>query len=118
MQTDDLRGRFGNALVAVAATDMALTEDRRLATLSEAEGLLLNAHDALLQNGQGKTKHRRHAVSGLVRLYETWEKPDQLSEWQAKLAELDNSEEAKLKAEEFDSPAKAEPAGQVESPSR
>ena len=79
------RSRLGEALVAIAVIDSTLTAEARLAQFTEAESLLLKAHEALRQHEPAEPKYKRDALERLVRLYEAWDKPEKLSEWQQKL---------------------------------
>jgi tetratricopeptide (TPR) repeat protein len=84
------RSRLGGALVAIAVIDSTLTAEARLAQFTEAESLLLKAHEALRQNESAEPKYKRDALERLVRLYEAWDKPEQLAEWRQKLATFEN----------------------------
>jgi hypothetical protein len=55
----------------------------------EAEPLLLSSY-ALLFVKRDAQLPVREALARIVRLYEAWEKPAQLAEWQAKYAEATN----------------------------
>jgi len=81
----ETRSRLGGALVAIAVLDSTLTAEARLAQFTEAESLLLKAHEALRQHEPAEPKYKRDALERLVRLYEAWDKPEKLSEWQQKL---------------------------------
>ena len=87
----ETRSRLGNTLVAVAVLDSTLTAEARLALLTEAESLLLQSHEVLKQTETADPDVKRYVVKRFVRLYEAWDKPEQLAEWRKKLAELEKS---------------------------
>jgi hypothetical protein len=87
----ETRSQLGGALVAVAVLDSTLSHQARLARLTEAESLLLNAHEALRQGQTASPTDKHDALERLVRLYEAWDKPEQLAEWRMKLAELEKA---------------------------
>jgi eukaryotic-like serine/threonine-protein kinase len=88
-RTGEYRSRLGGALLSVAFTDPALTEEARLAKLSEAETELLQGNEALQQGEKVDSKYKRDSIIRLVRLYEASDKLDKLTEWLAKLAEFE-----------------------------
>ncbi|HEU0008853.1 MAG TPA: serine/threonine-protein kinase, partial [Verrucomicrobiae bacterium] len=57
----ETKSRLGDALVAIAVIDSTLTAEARLAQLTEAESLLLEAHEALRQNETAEPKYKRDA---------------------------------------------------------
>ena len=57
--------------------------------LAEAEELLLRAVEGLRSQPKISSKHVRDALEQLVRLYETWNRPDQAETWRAQLNEFD-----------------------------
>ena len=94
----DTRNRLGFALVAVAATDRKLTQDTQLAHLSEAEQLLVESQNALLNNPRVERKYLRDGLVRMVRLYEYWNElapsprnAEQAAAWKAKITAFDNS---------------------------
>ena len=84
----DTRIRLGDTLVVIAVIDSTMTVEARLVNFTEAESLLLKGHDALRQNETVEPKYKRDALERLVRLYEAWNKPEQLAEWKKKLEDL------------------------------
>jgi len=80
----DGQSRLGAALVSVAIIDAPLNPERRAATLTEAESLLLEGYARLQKQSHGE-KYISDAARRLVHLYEAWRKSDQRSEWQSKL---------------------------------
>ncbi len=87
-RTDDVRGRLGFALTVVAATDVSLPGDERLARLSEAEALLIKGNERLQSSKSADTASKRAVVEELVRLYETWDRLAPKTGKAAKAAEL------------------------------
>ena len=60
----------------------------------EAEALLLSGCEGLKQPATQipasvRSRHLEDAVQGLVRLYESWGKPEQAAEWRKKLSQLE-----------------------------
>ena len=53
--------------------------------LQTAESLLLDSFDILIRKTAPSHQARRTAIMRLVKLYEEWNKPDEISQWQAKL---------------------------------
>jgi hypothetical protein len=88
----DTRSRLGDALVAIAVIDSTLPAEALLAQLTEAESLLLKGHESLPQNETAEPNYKRDALERLVRLYEAWDKPEQLAEWRQKLAAFEKAE--------------------------
>ena len=88
----DVQSRLGGALVAVAVTDSALTSGARLAKLTEAGSLLLEANEVLQLGKEVKSKYKSDSLTRLIRLYEAWDKPDKAAEWQQKLDDFNKTE--------------------------
>jgi tetratricopeptide (TPR) repeat protein len=86
----DVQSRLGGALVSVAIIDATLSPERRAATLTEAESLLLEGH-ARLQKQSNDEKYISDAARRLVHLYEAWKKSDKRSEWQNKLEGIEKA---------------------------
>jgi tetratricopeptide (TPR) repeat protein/tRNA A-37 threonylcarbamoyl transferase component Bud32 len=63
--------RLAGALIALAATDSALTTEERVALLVEAEPLLTTAYETILP--RAKNGAERDEVERFIQLYETWE---------------------------------------------
>lgn len=87
----ETRSRLGDALAAIAVHDGMLSADVRLVQLTCAESLLLEGHETLRQNESVAQNTKRDALKRLVRLYEAWDKPEQLAEWRKKLAAFDKA---------------------------
>jgi tetratricopeptide (TPR) repeat protein len=51
----------------------------------EAEPLLLEAHDALKDNRRVPLAQQRLAIQRIIRLYESWNNPEQVSKWRRRL---------------------------------
>jgi tetratricopeptide (TPR) repeat protein len=81
----DTQSRLGGAILAVAVTDPALSDEQRGSRLVEAESLLLTGHELLQQSKSAEREHRRDALERLVRLYEACNKPSQAAEWRGSL---------------------------------
>jgi hypothetical protein len=99
-RTGDVKSRLGGALVSVAVTDPALNAGARLGKLAEAEALLVEGNAELQQSQSAGSKYKRDALERLVRLYEAWNKPDKLAEWQQKLEEFKRGESKSSEAVE------------------
>ena len=98
-RTGETRSRLGGAVLAVAVTEPALTNEGRLAKFVEAESLLLEGNEALEQGEKVDRKYQRDSLVRLGRLYEAWGKREKAAVWQQKLADFDKTE-AKTNAEE------------------
>jgi hypothetical protein len=92
LRTGEIRSRLGAALVAVAVTESTLAGEARVAKLTEAEALLLEGNEALEKGEKVESKYKRDSLTRLVRLYEAWDKPDELAGWRHKLADFDKVE--------------------------
>ena len=56
---------------------------------AQAEPLLLQGHVAMEENLSVPVHKKRQAIQRIVKLYESWHKPDQVSEWRQRLAETE-----------------------------
>ncbi len=90
--TGEVPSRLGGALVSVAVTDPALTEEGRAARFNEAETLLLESNKVLQESEGVDKKYKRDSLTRIVHLYEALEKPDKAGEWQQKLDAFDKAE--------------------------
>lgn len=54
---------------------------------AEAEFLLLESYTAMRKNRGAPLDRKRQAIQRIILLYESWEKPDQASEWRRRLEE-------------------------------
>ncbi len=62
---------------------------RGLKRYDEAEAALLEAHE-ILKSAQGEEHEQTtKIIKALTDLYDTWGKPDQATEWRAKLPDTD-----------------------------
>jgi hypothetical protein len=59
-----------------------LMEQRRF---PEAESHLLSGYEGLQKTPGAPPRRRRESVERIVKLYETWNKPDKAAEWRTKL---------------------------------
>ncbi len=100
----DVRNRLGGALVVVAVTDPALTNEGRLAILGEAETLLLECHEPLQQSRKADRKYAQDSFIRLVRLYQALDKQDQAIQWQQKLDDFNKQEVTPEAGAKVDSP--------------
>ena len=75
--TADAQSRLGGCLVA-------------LGRLGEAEKLLLSSYQTLHDVRGTPPQRRVEAAERIVKLYETWGKPDKAAEWKAKRPALPN----------------------------
>jgi serine/threonine protein kinase len=74
-------------LVASAQSELGgclLTQKRYV----EAEPFLVSAGQTFLERGEGPPLRRREALERLVKLYESWSKPEKAKEWKAKLDKM------------------------------
>jgi len=67
---------------------------------AEAERLLLEAHAAIKDNRWAPEDRKSQAVERIIRLYESWDRPDQASEWRQRLEE--SAEDLETKAQSLD----------------
>jgi serine/threonine protein kinase/tetratricopeptide (TPR) repeat protein len=81
----DLKSRLSGALVSVVAVDRTLNAAAREARLAAAEPLLLEGNRGLQESTSADRRLKRDALERLVRLYETWGKPDPRMDWQKQL---------------------------------
>ncbi len=61
-----------------------------LGRFDEAEPLLLESYEKRRDNPQTHDIREREALERIVKLYETWARPDKAAEWRAKLPERDD----------------------------
>ena len=59
---------------------------------TEAEPLLLEGYAMLKEHPRAPKDRRLRAIQRIVRLYESWHKPDQASEWRRRLEEATSDE--------------------------
>ncbi|MBU0617636.1 MAG: serine/threonine-protein kinase, partial [Planctomycetes bacterium] len=52
---------------------------------AEAESLLLDGYAGMQDNRQVPPEYKRRAIQRIIRLYESWDKPDQASAWRRRL---------------------------------
>ncbi len=77
----------GHWLIADTVSQLggAVAGQRRFA---EAEPLLLSGYAGLRDDRHVSLDRKRQAVSRIIRLYQTWEKPEQVTEWRRRLEEM------------------------------
>jgi hypothetical protein len=78
--------RLGGAVSVVAFTDPGLAPAAREAKLIESEEFMQQAQAGISGDNAGC---QRDAIERRIRLYEGWQKPDKLAEWQQKLKAFD-----------------------------
>jgi hypothetical protein len=91
-RVSDMKSRLGGALVSVAVTDRDLNAAARETKLAEAETLLVEGSQRLLESQTADKKIKRHALERLMRLYEAWGKLEKRAEWQEKLEAFDQAQ--------------------------
>jgi hypothetical protein len=81
----------GHWLIAETNSQLggAIAEEGRF---TEAEPLLLEGYATMKEHPWAPTDRKLRAIRRIVRLYESWDKPDQTSEWRRRLEEATSDE--------------------------